>query len=329
MATTTTSAPQQGVNMPAVDLRQMLGAVISSEGVRTSTDLQVTQRAAGANLSVDVAAGSAAIQDDHATGGGFYAYTLATATNVPVGAADASNPRIDRIVIRVRDSALGDAANDVGPVVVAGTASAGANLTNLTGAAAVPDSSLLLANVLVGAAASTVPNANIDSTSTVRLSLSAAGTVPAGVMFDFGATTAPTGYLLCDGSAVSRTTFAALFTRISTLYGAGDGSTTFNLPDFRGRVAVGYAASGGHANVSTIAANDGQAAANRRPQHRTSLSSVPRHTAVSVTSGAAAVQTDNNISDTNPIPGLTVGTGNANDALDAPSYIVVNKIIKT
>src|SRR5680860_685671 len=50
--------------------------------------------------------------------------------------------------------------------------------------------------------------------------------------------TAPTGYLLEDGSAVSRTTYADLFTAIGTTYGVGNGSTTFNLPDSRGRVAV-------------------------------------------------------------------------------------------
>lgn len=51
--------------------------------------------------------------------------------------------------------------------------------------------------------------------------------------------TPPTGWLLCDGSAVSRTTYAALFAIISTTYGVGNGSTTFNLPDLQGRVAVG------------------------------------------------------------------------------------------
>lgn len=55
---------------------------------------------------------------------------------------------------------------------------------------------------------------------------------------DFAGTSAPTGWLLCDGTAVSRTTYAALFAVISTVYGVGDGSTTFNLPDGRGRVNV-------------------------------------------------------------------------------------------
>ena len=52
----------------------------------------------------------------------------------------------------------------------------------------------------------------------------------------YGAASAPTGWLLCDGSAVSRSTYATLFALIGTTYGAGDGSTTFNVPDMRGRV---------------------------------------------------------------------------------------------
>jgi microcystin-dependent protein len=51
--------------------------------------------------------------------------------------------------------------------------------------------------------------------------------------------TAPSGFLECDGSAVSRSTYAALFAVIGTTYGAGDGSTTFNVPDLTDKVAVG------------------------------------------------------------------------------------------
>ena len=55
----------------------------------------------------------------------------------------------------------------------------------------------------------------------------------------FGGSSAPTDFLLCDGSAVSRTTYADLFAVIGTTYGAGDGSTTFNVPDLRTKVPVG------------------------------------------------------------------------------------------
>lgn len=61
--------------------------------------------------------------------------------------------------------------------------------------------------------------------------------LPAGSMVDFAGTTAPSGWLMCDGSAVSRTVYASLFSALGTAYGVGDGSTTFNLPDYRGRFA--------------------------------------------------------------------------------------------
>lgn len=67
---------------------------------------------------------------------------------------------------------------------------------------------------------------------------------PSGVIASFGGTTAPIGYLMCDGSAVSRTTYALLFAVIGTTYGVGDGSTTFNLPDLRQRFPLGKAAGG-------------------------------------------------------------------------------------
>jgi len=55
-----------------------------------------------------------------------------------------------------------------------------------------------------------------------------------------GRSSAPTGWLECNGAAVSRTTYASLFTAISTTWGVGDGSTTFNLPDMRGEFPRGY-----------------------------------------------------------------------------------------
>ena len=56
----------------------------------------------------------------------------------------------------------------------------------------------------------------------------------------FATSSAPAGFLKCSGQAVSRTTYAALFTAIGTLYGVGDGSTTFNLPDLRGEFVRGW-----------------------------------------------------------------------------------------
>ena len=63
--------------------------------------------------------------------------------------------------------------------------------------------------------------------------------IPPGIVLTFGGSTVPEGFLLCNGSAISRSTYAQLFEAIGTIYGAGDGSTTFNLPDLRDRFIEG------------------------------------------------------------------------------------------
>ncbi len=80
-----------------------------------------------------------------------------------------------------------------------------------------------------------------DGSANVALATTlAASTVPAGSVFAFAAASAPTGYLACNGSAVSRSTYAGLFAITSTAFGVGDGSTTFNLPDLRGEFIRGF-----------------------------------------------------------------------------------------
>lgn len=64
--------------------------------------------------------------------------------------------------------------------------------------------------------------------------------IPAGSMMFYGAQLVPTGFLECDGTAVSRTTYADLFAAIGVSFGVGNGTTTFNLPDLRGRVPRGW-----------------------------------------------------------------------------------------
>ena len=70
--------------------------------------------------------------------------------------------------------------------------------------------------------------------------LNISGLLPPGVIVPYGVTAAPTGFLLCNGQAVSRTTYSALFAVVSALYGEGNGSSTFNVPDLRGRFIAGW-----------------------------------------------------------------------------------------
>lgn len=103
--------------------------------------------------------------------------------------------------------------------------------------------------------------------------------VPAGSVVDFAGATVPTGWLLCNGAAVSRATYAALYTAIGTTWGAGDGVTTFNLPNFAGRVTLG---SGSGPADYRGTGNDalsprGLADVGGTEQHTLSSSEIPKH----------------------------------------------------
>lgn len=93
--------------------------------------------------------------------------------------------------------------------------------------------------------AATITAALANKADTTAVTAAVAAAVPAGVIMDFAGTTAPTGYLMCYGQPVNRTVYAELFAAIGTTYGAGDGATTFNLPDARGRVVAGKDDMGG------------------------------------------------------------------------------------
>lgn len=70
------------------------------------------------------------------------------------------------------------------------------------------------------------------------------GFAPPGTLFDYAGATAPTGWLKCDGSAISRTAYAALFAAVATTWGVGDGVTTFNIPNFNRKTSIGSGGAG-------------------------------------------------------------------------------------
>lgn len=90
----------------------------------------------------------------------------------------------------------------------------------------------------------------------------------AGSVYLFAGNTAPQGFLLCDGSAVSRDTYATLYAVIGDTYGAGDGATTFNLPDLSGRVVLGTS------STYTLASTGGE------ESHALTSTEIPSHTHV-------------------------------------------------
>jgi len=97
----------------------------------------------------------------------------------------------------------------------------------------------------IGAATATTQSPGDNSTKVattafVSTAIAANPGVPSGTVIHVAMSTAPTGYLKANGALVSRTTYAALFSVIGTVFGVGDGSTTFSLPDLRGEFARGW-----------------------------------------------------------------------------------------
>lgn len=193
--------------------------------------------------------------------------------------------------------------------------------------------------------------------------------VPTGAILPFGGTSAPTGFLLCNGSAVSRTTFSVLFSTVSTAFGIGDGATTFNIPDLRGRFLRGVdgaagndpdagsrtAINSGNAGdaVGSLQGNAFQTHNHTQDAHNHSLTD-PGHTH-STSSGPTdnapnpgGVLTDlgggtwrgiaysnttgitlANTTATNQVAGATGGTAQATANETRPVNITINYIIKT
>jgi microcystin-dependent protein len=199
-------------------------------GVRGNADLKVTQNGTP-NMSVIVPAGEVYIPGTSTTYQGQYYGLNDGSVTLALSASDPTNPRIDLVAAVVQDSSYAGAANQWVLQIITGTPAASPTIP------ALPASSIAIAQIAVAASVSSIVNANI----TDRRLLCGDGWSTGD--YKFSATSAVTlGWLYCNGAAVSRTTYANLFAVIGTTYGAGDGSTTFNLPDFRGRVPAGYGA---------------------------------------------------------------------------------------
>jgi len=160
-----------------------------------------------------------------------------------------------------------------------------------------------------------------------------------GTVLPFAGSTAPEGWLLCFGQAVSRTTYANLFAVIGTTFGTGDGSTTFNLPDIRGRVAAGKDDMGGTAASRLTNSGTGNpglngaslGAAGGVDRHQLTEAQMPAHvhnTNVSqgVASGSIAAFTGGQF---NTAGFNTSSTGGGQAHPNVQPTIILNQIIKT
>lgn len=143
---------------------------------------------------------------------------------------------------------------------------------------------------------------------------------PAGAMWMWLTDTPPSGWLLCYGQAISRADYARLFALIGTTFGIGDGSTTFNLPDLRGRIPIGQDDMGGTpANRVTNAQADiigGSAGDEDIPAHK--------HDVKTQSAAGTGSFTENSLTGGDSIPTTTTGTGVNN----MPPYLTMNYIVK-
>lgn len=253
---------------PSEHDRLLLGALVPQEGVVTSADLLVYQNATP-NMSVNVAAGSAFVKNDLATYGGTYHVVNDSVRNLTIAAADATNPRNDLVVARIRDAQYAGAANTWDLFVIGGTPAA----TPVDPVIPTDGSYLPLARVRVNAAATSIIDANITDLRP-RAAVPANVATPVGAVLPYAGAAAPANWLLCDGALVSRTTYAALFAVVGTTYnigGGGEDATNFRLPDLRGRSTIG-------AGQGTGLANRALGAKGGAETHALSTAEIPGHT---------------------------------------------------
>lgn len=246
MAHTTPIWLQAGSYAARAD-RQIIDSLFS-EGVinHFGGDLKVIPRAAGANFTITVQDGRGVVKgDDQANQGSYLIESTADDEDVVVSAAPGAGTRHDLVVAQVNDPNAGGAAGDDWEIVV---------IPGTPALPAVPDTALALAELLVSSSTVSITAAEIVDLR-VQATIPSAPPLPIGAAVEWYTNVAPAGHELLDGGAISRTTYPVLFDLWGTSFGSGDGSTTFNKPDRRGRVGVGRNA--GDVDFDTIGETGG------------------------------------------------------------------------
>jgi microcystin-dependent protein len=248
--------------------RQVIRATLT-EGVLSG--LATTQRALGANMSVDISAGVGVIYGDDQTDQGAYLATCSVFENVVISAAPGANSRRDLICLRVNDpNAGGPAGNNSAFVVVTGTASASPVLP------ALPTSAIPLAEVLVASGTVAITDAMITS---LRVPARGVSDAPFGVPMPFFGPEAlvPADCVLLAGQSVSKATYWKIHYYLGSTFGST--STNFTLPDMRGRSLFGLDNMGG-TDAGRLSAANTLGATGGAETHTLSVSEMPTHSHV-------------------------------------------------
>ena len=203
----------------------------------------------------------------------------------------------------------------------------------VTGATTLTGATSLTTGSISGVMTAPTAAAGTNTTQLATTAFVLANGVTTGVISMWGTATAPTGYLLCAGAAVSRSTYAALFAVIGTTFGVGDGSTTFNLPNYTSRFPYGttLAATGGTADAVIVTHT--HTATVTDPGHSHSINTYydANIGGTNITSYTNTNYPATNVTQ-NAFTGITVGNsteGVSGVGQNLPPYLGINFIIKT
>ena len=212
--------------------------------------------------------------------------------------------------------------------------------TALTGSVASDGQTPVTGNLQMGGNLITGLGTGVSSTDAVNVAqLATVNSVVTGTIQMWPTVTAPTGYLLCGGTAVSRSTYAALYAVIGTTFGVGDGTTTFNLPNYSDRMPIGsgtigaLAATGGTKDAVVVSHTHTATSTVSDPSHAHQTYDVGSYTtAYGGGPGVFEGSTPRSVT-TSASTGISVSTSNTSTGVSGtnqnlPPYLSINFIIK-